>query len=33
MLIGVLALGEMPTALQLVGLAIVAIGFRLVMKR
>jgi drug/metabolite transporter (DMT)-like permease len=29
----VLALGEMPTALQLVGLAIVAIGFRLVMKR
>jgi drug/metabolite transporter (DMT)-like permease len=33
MLIGVLALGEMPTALQLVGLAIVAIGFRFVMKR
>jgi drug/metabolite transporter (DMT)-like permease len=33
MLIGVLALGEMPTALQLIGLAIVAIGFRFVMKR
>lgn len=32
-LIGVLALGEMPTALQLAGLAIVAIGFRFVMKR
>ena len=30
---GVVALGEMPTALQLVGLAIVAIGFRFVMKR
>ncbi len=33
MLIGVIALGEMPTALQLAGLAVVAIGFRFVMKR
>jgi drug/metabolite transporter (DMT)-like permease len=33
MLIGVLALGEMPTLLQLAGLAVVAVGFRLVMKR
>lgn len=33
MLIGVLALGEMPTLLQLGGLAVVALGFRLVMKR
>jgi len=32
-LIGVAALGEWPTALQLAGLAVVAIGFRLVMKR
>jgi drug/metabolite transporter (DMT)-like permease len=33
MVIGVLTLGEMPTLLQLAGLAVVAIGFRLVMKR
>jgi drug/metabolite transporter (DMT)-like permease len=33
MLIGVLTLGEMPTVLQLIGLAIVAIGFRFVMMR
>jgi drug/metabolite transporter (DMT)-like permease len=32
-LVGVLALGEMPTLIQLGGLAVVAIGFRLVMKR
>ncbi len=32
-LAGVLALGEMPTLLQLAGLAVVAVGFRLVMKR
>jgi drug/metabolite transporter (DMT)-like permease len=32
-LIGVLALGEWPTVLQLAGLAVVAVGFRLVMKR
>jgi drug/metabolite transporter (DMT)-like permease len=32
-LAGVLALGEMPTLLQLAGLAVVALGFRLVMKR
>jgi drug/metabolite transporter (DMT)-like permease len=32
-LIGVMALGEWPTALQLAGLAVVAVGFRLVMKR
>jgi len=33
MLIGVAALGEMPTLLQLAGLGVVALGFRLVMKR
>jgi len=33
MLIGVVALGEMPTLIQLAGLAVVAIGFRLVLKR
>ena len=33
MLIGVLALGDMPTLIQLAGLAVVAVGFRLVMKR
>lgn len=33
MLIGVLALGEIPTVIQLAGLAVVAVGFRLVMKR
>lgn len=33
MLIGVAALGEMPTVIQLGGLAVVALGFRLVMKR
>lgn len=33
MLIGVLALGEMPTLIQLAGLAVVAVGFRLMMKR
>jgi drug/metabolite transporter (DMT)-like permease len=32
-LIGVVALGEMPTLIQLAGLAVVAVGFRLVMKR
>jgi drug/metabolite transporter (DMT)-like permease len=32
-LIGVMALGEMPTLIQLAGLGVVAIGFRLVMKR
>jgi drug/metabolite transporter (DMT)-like permease len=32
-LIGVLTLGEIPTALQLCGLVVVAIGFRYVMKR
>jgi drug/metabolite transporter (DMT)-like permease len=32
-LIGVVALGEMPTLIQLAGLGVVAIGFRLVMKR
>ena len=32
-LIGVLALDEWPTVLQLAGLAVVAVGFRLVMKR
>ncbi len=32
-LIGVLALGEWPTLIQLAGLAVVAVGFRLVMKR
>jgi drug/metabolite transporter (DMT)-like permease len=32
-LVGVLALGEWPTAIQLAGLAVVAVGFRLVMKR
>ena len=32
MLIGVVALGEMPTLLQLAGLAVVAIGFRVVMR-
>jgi drug/metabolite transporter (DMT)-like permease len=32
-LIGVLALGEMPTLIQLAGLGVVALGFRLVMKR
>ena len=32
-LIGVLALGEWPTVIQLAGLAVVAVGFRLVMKR
>ena len=33
MLIGVLALGEWPTVIQLCGLGVVALGFRLVMKR
>ena len=33
MLIGVVALREMPTLIQLAGLAVVAIGFRLVMRR
>ncbi|MBV8839190.1 MAG: DMT family transporter [Alphaproteobacteria bacterium] len=33
MLIGILALGEMPTAIQFGGLAVVALGFRLVLKR
>jgi drug/metabolite transporter (DMT)-like permease len=32
-LVGVLALGEWPTLIQLCGLAVVAVGFRLVMKR
>lgn len=32
-LFGVLVLGEMPTLIQLGGLAVVALGFRLVMKR
>jgi drug/metabolite transporter (DMT)-like permease len=32
-LIGVLALGEIPTLIQLGGLAVVAVGFRYVMKR
>jgi drug/metabolite transporter (DMT)-like permease len=32
-LIGVLALGEWPTVIQLAGLTVVAVGFRLVMKR
>jgi len=32
-LVGVLALGEWPTAIQLAGLAVVAVGFRYVMKR
>jgi len=32
-LIGVLALGEWPTAIQLAGLAVVAVGFRFVMTR
>ena len=31
-LIGVVALGEMPTLIQLAGLGVVALGFRLVMK-
>jgi len=29
----VLALGEWPTAIQLAGLAVVAVGFKLVMRR
>jgi drug/metabolite transporter (DMT)-like permease len=33
MLIGVVALGEWPTAIQLLGLAVVGLGFRLVMAR
>ena len=33
MLIGVVALGEMPTLIQLAGLAVVGFGFRLVLKR
>lgn len=33
MLFGVLVLGEMPTLIQLAGLAVVALGFRLVLKR
>jgi drug/metabolite transporter (DMT)-like permease len=33
MIVGVLTLGEMPTVIQLGGLAVVAVGFRLVMKR
>lgn len=33
MLVGVLLLGEWPTAIQLAGLAVVAVGFRYVMKR
>jgi drug/metabolite transporter (DMT)-like permease len=32
-LVGVVALGELPTLIQLGGLAVVAVGFRLVMKR
>ena len=32
-LIGVLALGEMPTLIQLAGLAVVGVGFKLVMRR
>src|SRR4051812_6436189 len=32
-LIGVAALGEMPTLIQLAGLAVVAVGFRYVIKR
>jgi drug/metabolite transporter (DMT)-like permease len=32
-LVGVLALGEWPTVIQLAGLAVVAVGFRLVMRR
>lgn len=32
-LVGVLLLGEWPTAIQLAGLAVVAVGFRYVMKR
>ena len=32
-LIGVVALGEMPTLIQLAGLGVVALGFRLFMKR
>jgi drug/metabolite transporter (DMT)-like permease len=32
-LIGVVAIGEMPTLIQLAGLGVVALGFRLVMKR
>jgi drug/metabolite transporter (DMT)-like permease len=32
-LAGVLALGEIPTLIQLMGLAVVAVGFRLVMRR
>jgi drug/metabolite transporter (DMT)-like permease len=32
-LLGVVALGEMPTLIQLGGLAVVALGFHLVMKR
>jgi len=32
-MIGMSVLGEMPTLVQLAGLAVVAIGFRLVMKR
>jgi drug/metabolite transporter (DMT)-like permease len=31
-LVGVAALGEMPTLIQLAGLAVVAVGFRYVMK-
>jgi drug/metabolite transporter (DMT)-like permease len=33
MVVGVMTLGEMPTLIQLAGLAVVAVGFRLVMKR
>jgi drug/metabolite transporter (DMT)-like permease len=33
MVVGVMSLGEMPTLIQLAGLAVVAVGFRLVMKR
>jgi drug/metabolite transporter (DMT)-like permease len=33
MVVGVMTLGEMPTVIQLAGLAVVAVGFRLVMKR
>jgi drug/metabolite transporter (DMT)-like permease len=32
-LVGVVALGEIPTLIQLMGLAVVAVGFRLVMRR
>jgi drug/metabolite transporter (DMT)-like permease len=32
-LVGVVALGEIPTLIQLMGLAVVAVGFRLVMQR